>query len=128
MLRSLVFWSTRPKSALLGSTTTPDWVAGAAPGPTLPPVGSPRFGVVDEVERLQAELDAPRSAEGNVLEERDVQLWKPGARRPLGFRPPDPKVPAAGRAKAAGLNQKFWSTARPFENCGLSMAGSPTRL
>ena len=44
------------------------------------------------------------------------------------FRPALPKVPAAGCAKALGLNQKFWSTARPSEKLGLATLGSPTRF
>src|SRR6185295_162968 len=43
--------------------------------------------------------------EPTVLNSAMSQFWKCGPR--IGLRPAFPKVPAAGRANAAGLNQKF---------------------
>src|SRR6266851_4621717 len=62
----------------------------------------------------------------NVFRSAMSQFCVPGPR--IGLRPALPKVPGAGLANAAALNQKFWSTAGPRENDGEATPELPTRF
>ena len=67
----------------------------------------------------------PPSAD--VLEQRDVPLVLAGVVDVVARRVAERA--AAGRVKAAGLNQKFWSRPCPAENCRSRRPfGSPTRF